>query len=496
MKKYLIILLSLFLLSACAKTKPFRLTTNNLHLELEETINLPLDLHNISADDLDITASIEGIVNIEGLKITALQIGSTELTIKAQGYEETLLVVVSQITVHLYAYTNYLEVGKSTIIFMENFTDINDFYWQVSNPNIGNLNEFNVFLALNIGLTEITATKKDDPSINGVITIEVIPIKPVLYVASNLLEPGDEVQILIDSVYNSPYNSFNWQIENDKIVKIDENYRLKALQEGSTVVKITAKDNPLVTSEMTIQVAKQKTFTNEISEGPIFIKANNQTGIVQAGEQLAITIPGLIDPLKYRFHSLDATIVGITDHGIIWGIKEGIAKINVIAKSNSNIRGTLTVTVKGKPNVNYISRLINAGLQEEGYQAGPKKANKYGEWFEYPNEDWCAMFVSWCSNQAGIGIDVIPKYSSVAGGMLWFGERGLLKYKEDYQPKSGDIIFFASGGASHTGIVISCDGTRVYTIEGNTSSSVRQRNYLLSYYQITAYGTPDYPPFN
>jgi hypothetical protein len=128
----------------------------------------------------------------------------------------------------------------------------------------------------------------------------------------------------------------------------------------------------------------------------------------------------------------------------------------------------------------------------EGYN----NDSKYGDWWGISHGEWCAMFVSWCANEAGITTTIIPKYASVALGREWFEQRGLFKYKEEYQPKKGDLIFFLSSGASHTGIVVSSDATTVYTIEGNTSDRVAQRSYPLQYRTITGYGTPLYPLFS
>ena len=113
-----------------------------------------------------------------------------------------------------------------------------------------------------------------------------------------------------------------------------------------------------------------------------------------------------------------------------------------------------------------------------------------------PNAAWCAMFVSWCANQAGISTNIIPKYASCALGRQWFESRGQFKYKESYTPKAGDIIFFLSNGASHTGLVIACSGGTVYTIEGNTSNKVAKRYYSLDKNTITGYGVPNYPKYD
>ena len=56
---------------------------------------------------------------------------------------------------------------------------------------------------------------------------------------------------------------------------------------------------------------------------------------------------------------------------------------------------------------------------------------------------------------------------------------------------AGMIIFFDwdhDGISDHVGIVEKCEGGRVYTIEGNSSDQVRQRNYTVDYGAIMGYG--------
>ena len=49
-------------------------------------------------------------------------------------------------------------------------------------------------------------------------------------------------------------------------------------------------------------------------------------------------------------------------------------------------------------------------------------------------------------------------------------------------------LFCAYGTSDHVGIVEKCEGGRVYTIEGNSSDQVRQRNYTVDYGAIMGYG--------
>ena len=42
--------------------------------------------------------------------------------------------------------------------------------------------------------------------------------------------------------------------------------------------------------------------------------------------------------------------------------------------------------------------------------------------------------------------------------------------------------------SDHVGIVEKCEGSRVYTVEGNSSDAVRQRDYDINYSCIMGYG--------
>ncbi|MFA6628045.1 MAG: CHAP domain-containing protein, partial [Bacilli bacterium] len=483
MKKITITILMclMLLLVGCTASSSFSLSINQLTIEIGESTFLPVTLKNLKIEELVITSSEVDIIQIEGMTIYAQDIGSTTLTITWEDQSATLEVTVTPVRAHLFMTSTILEVGKSLKIMILNFTDPEEFVWTIDKPLVS-LNEFYVVNALSPGTVTISVTHKNDPTITGSLMLSIIPALPTLYTSSNLLEIGDEVQLLIDDSTHHDPELFNWTLSDPTILQLNNYYQVKALQEGSCTITITLKTNELVTAALTIIISNTNISTNPTTEpitGPLYVKAINGTGVVQAGEILNIEILGQLDPYHYRYQSSDSTIVGITDIGTVFGIKPGIAKIYVISKDDQNIRGTLTVTVEGTPNVNYSERLIAAGLSEEGYVEGYNNTNKFGEWFEYPNVAWCAIFVSWCSNQAGIGIDIIPKYSSVSYGMIWFQQHELFQFKENYIPKAGDIIFFASDGASHTGIVVTCDETRVYTIEGNTGNGVHQRNYDL-----------------
>ncbi len=139
----------------------------------------------------------------------------------------------------------------------------------------------------------------------------------------------------------------------------------------------------------------------------------------------------------------------------------------------------------------------------EGTVQGSNDCTKYGEWYGMNYNPWCAMFVSWCADQAGIPTTVIPKHASCDVGMQWFLQKGRFYYSPyyggSYIPKRGDIIYFGlklnAGGfdSNHVGIVYKVDDTKVHVLEGNSSKKVQTVSYLLNNNDyILGYGVPNY----
>ena len=125
-------------------------------------------------------------------------------------------------------------------------------------------------------------------------------------------------------------------------------------------------------------------------------------------------------------------------------------------------------------------------------QIGNSGGQKFWSWYGFDSHvEWCACFVSWCADQSGlIESGKIPKFSLCSSGVTWF--QGKNKWQSGgTTPSAGMIIFFEwnhDGTSDHVGIVEKCEDGRVYTIEGNSSDQVRQRNYAVDYGAIMGYG--------
>lgn len=129
-------------------------------------------------------------------------------------------------------------------------------------------------------------------------------------------------------------------------------------------------------------------------------------------------------------------------------------------------------------------------------QLGNEGGEKFWLWWGFTErQEWCACFVSWCADQAGlIQKEAVPKFSVCTDGVAWFQAKG--KWQSGGSvPTPGTIIFFDwdhDGASDHVGIVESCDGTTVHTIEGNSGDAVKQNNYTVNSQSILGYGLVAY----
>lgn len=164
--------------------------------------------------------------------------------------------------------------------------------------------------------------------------------------------------------------------------------------------------------------------------------------------------------------------------------------------------------------------IVNIALSQVGYQEGGSRAQlsgevfggvnftEYGSWYGL-QDMWCAMFASWCAHVAQIPETVVPRHSYTPEGLQWFRDRGLAHDREElaagtYTPQPGDLVYFRSSRnenrTNHVGIVVACEGGKLYTVEGNIGSSSTYSNggmvdrvsYPITNTYIVAVCSPNY----
>ena len=123
-------------------------------------------------------------------------------------------------------------------------------------------------------------------------------------------------------------------------------------------------------------------------------------------------------------------------------------------------------------------------------QVGNVGGAPYWSWYGFNSRvEWCACFVSWCYGQAGLSE---PRFAACQSqGIPWFTSHGQWGARGYENIAPGDAIFFdwdLDGSADHVGLVIGTDGSRVYTVEGNSGDACKIKSYSLDYACIKGYG--------
>lgn len=123
-----------------------------------------------------------------------------------------------------------------------------------------------------------------------------------------------------------------------------------------------------------------------------------------------------------------------------------------------------------------IEAVLNVARTQIGTVEKGDNLTGYGKWYGMNGQPWCAMFVSWCFDQAGLSKKVAAStkkgFASCDAGLKWFAKHGKLVPVGQAQP--GDIVFFqfdTDAQPDHVGIVEENKTKRktLICIEGNTS---------------------------
>lgn len=166
----------------------------------------------------------------------------------------------------------------------------------------------------------------------------------------------------------------------------------------------------------------------------------------------------------------------------------------------------------------YVDDLIDVALTQLGYEGSNKaddydgsvnKGNQHGDFTKYGRymgiggNPWCASFISWCANQAGIPTEVLGHTTYASPGdfskdvksgktpVYYFNDLndtqkkthpyleayGVKEERDNCAPQRGDLIFFRESDAkntvtfSHVGLVLTSEDGVITYIDGNGSNS-------------------------
>ena len=174
--------------------------------------------------------------------------------------------------------------------------------------------------------------------------------------------------------------------------------------------------------------------------------------------------------------------------GDILNMKPGDSSSNT--SSSAAYAPTTNTKVSGKTASGDPAKLVNIARGEIGTKEADHEGTedvKYNHWYwgelsNYSGYPWCAAFVSWVADQAGVSTDIIPKSASCPTSYNTILNNGGVRI-DPSQAGPGDIVYFTNDGSDryHIGIVENRQGNTINTIEGNTGGEdgymVARRQY-------------------
>lgn len=400
-----------------------------------------------------------------------------------------------------------MEVGDDFSLYIQydGNGDYSDLNFTLSKDEIITMNN-NLITGVNTGIVTVTVSSKKDSNINDSVIVYVNPNgyeNKFVRVSSptNSLIVGNSMEVYVDNLSSldaSGNEDFEFSVSDPSVLQLNENYTITALKDGVCNVEARQKNAPSNLGVLTIYVGLQsndKTSKGEPENTPLITHFEDGNFTIDASLDEQLIIEGAVNYQRYTYTSDDENILLISDTGLFMGVTEGEAIVSIVSRDAKSdlTKTTIKVKVTGERQRDYIPILLEIALAEEGYREWTNSNDtKYGEWNNCNYEAWCATFVSWCLNNAGVPKSIAIRSISVRVYETTYRAKDQFYLKGEYQPQPGDLIIFSSAGASHIGIVVSSDATTVYTIEGNTSNMVAQRSYPLDYEQITGYIKPNY----
>lgn len=133
---------------------------------------------------------------------------------------------------------------------------------------------------------------------------------------------------------------------------------------------------------------------------------------------------------------------------------------------------------------------MRAGASEVGRNnAGPWVAKYHGlseEEADRRQWSWCAAFVSWCYGEACRRTGIEMPFEHTGGAKTLYRQLVARGWRVSGPPRAGDVVCFDRGQPGswqgHVGLVVSCDGQTVTTIEGNVGAfpaPIKLKSYTL-----------------
>lgn len=215
--------------------------------------------------------------------------------------------------------------------------------WTSSNTNVAKVDANGKVTGVGSGTAIITATSTTKNKVSASCKVTVLKKKEVtgLTLSSDggsLYKGKTHTLIATVSPSNATFKDVKWTSSNSKVVSVDSNGKVKALKEGTAVIKCTSVDNPMVfaTCKVTVKIKTTGVALNRTS-GNLYV--------TQTGTLTATVYPSNASNKKVEWTSSNTKIAVVDKNGNVTGIKTGTVYITATTV-NGGYAASCKVTVK------------------------------------------------------------------------------------------------------------------------------------------------------
>ena len=235
------------------------------------------------------------------------------------------------------------EPKKLQVYIRPDDATIKDITFESSDESVVMVGIDGVLTPVGEGEATVTVKSVDDPSKGDTITVVVKKVVTDITVDKTeiTLNKGDTDKV-IGTV--TPDDATNKEVEyksgDDSIVTVDKDGNITAVNEGTTTITVSSKDDPEIKKEVTV------TVKNPVTE--ITVKDKELEVVVEDTVKIEASANEDATEKTLIYESKTPEIAKVSADGTVLGLKEGTATITITSKDNPDVTKTVTVTVKAK----------------------------------------------------------------------------------------------------------------------------------------------------